>query len=338
MEETMLRHLADLRTLGYLGLMLAVFAILWFFGFDADGSLNFSLCAPMLTLLCFLAIANAVIAHNHNHAPIFHNRWANMVIGCVISFFYGFPSFCWIPTHNQNHHVFNNRPGDYSITTRPRRRVGLIGALLYPTITSLTQARLIPPFLRHCRRHSRFLFRRALVEYAVFFGVMIVLFIIDWRKALLFAVLPQQIGMFFIQHINYLQHIETDSGSEFGHSRNFTGRFLNLFLFNNGYHTVHHKKPGLHWSLTSRAHVELAHKIPQHLMVENFVTFWLRRFVADAVLKRIPLHMTLPAALSPDTLRVTEQGTAKLELAYQQHGLAPWSALKRRPSEPRPEA
>ena len=131
----MLRHLADLKTLAYLGLIVAVFAILWFFGFDADGSLNVSLCAPLLTLLCLLAIANAVISHNHNHAPIFRDRWANLLVGCVISFFYGFPSFCWVPTHNQNHHAFNNRPGDYSNTTRPRRRVGLVGALLYPTVT-----------------------------------------------------------------------------------------------------------------------------------------------------------------------------------------------------------
>jgi len=331
----MLRYLADIRTLAYLGLMLAVFGILWSFGFNADGSPNLGLCVPLLTLLCLLAIANAVIAHNHNHAPLFHNKWANLVVGCVISFFYGFPSFCWIPTHNQNHHVFNNRPGDYSITTRPRRRVGLVGALLYPTVTSLTQARLIVPFLKRCRRHNRFLFRRALVEYVVFFGVMIVLLIIDWRKTLLFAVLPQQVAMFFIQHINYLQHIETDSGSQFGHSRNFTGKFLNLFLFNNGYHTVHHVKPGLHWSLTSRVHDELAHNIPRRLLVENFVTFWFRRFVVDALLRRIPRYMTLPATLSPDTLQVTEEGTATLERAYQLHGLAPGSVLDHRRSESR---
>ena len=317
----MLRHLADLKTLAYLGLIVAVFAILWFFGFDADGSLNVSLCAPLLTLLCLLAIANAVISHNHNHAPIFRDRWANLLVGCVISFFYGFPSFCWVPTHNQNHHAFNNRPGDYSITTRPRRRVGLVGALLYPTVTSLTQARLISPFLRRSRRHNRFIFRRALIEYAVFFGVMIALFLIDWRKALMFAVLPQQVAIFFIQHFNYLQHIETDSYSEFRHSRNFTGWFLNLCLFNNGYHTVHHMKPGLHWSLTPQAHAEVAHKIPRRLLIENFGTFWLRRFVADALLRRAPCHMTLPAALSPDTLRVTAQGTAALERAYRLHGL-----------------
>lgn len=319
----MLRYRADRKTLAYLVLATAAFCTLWFFGFDAAGSLDVRLCAPLLTLLCLLSIANAVISHNHNHAPIFRNRSANLLVGCVISFFYGFPSFCWIPTHNQNHHVFNNRPGDYSITTRPRRRVGLWGALLYPTVTSLTQARLILPFLRRCRRRNSTIFRRAMVEYVVFYGIMIALFVIDWRKALLFAVLPQQVGMFFIQHFNYLQHIETDSCSEFGHSRNFTGWLLNSFLFNNGYHTVHHQKPGLHWSLTPQAHAEIAHKIPGRLLVENLGTFWFRRFVADALLRRVPSHMTLPSALSPDTLRVTAQGTATRDSTYRLYGLEP---------------
>ena len=180
----MLRHRADLKTLAYLGLMVTVFIVLWFYGFDADGTLNVILCAPLLPLLCLLAIADAVISHNHNHAAIFRNRWTNLLAGCVISLFYGFPSFGWIPTHNQNHHAFNNRPGDHSITTRPCRRVGFLGALLYPTVTSLTQARLIPPFLSRCWRRNRFLFWRAMVEYVVFAGVMTALFIIDWRKAL----------------------------------------------------------------------------------------------------------------------------------------------------------
>ena len=302
---------------------MTVFTVLWLFGFNSDGTLNAGFSVPLLAALCWVSIAGAVISHNHNHVPIFRKRWANLTVGCVISFFYGFPAFCWIPTHNQNHHPLNNRPGDYSITTRPLRRVGPLGALLYPSVTSLTQARLILPFLRRCRDGNRPLFRRALIEYAVFYAVMTALFVIDWRKALLFAVLPQQFGMFFIQHINYLQHIETNADSAYGHSRNFTGRLLNLFLFNNGYHTVHHQKPGLHWSLTPGAHAEIADRIPPDLLVEKFPRFWFRRFVVDPLLRRPPRHMTLPAALSPDTLSVTEQGKAQLAQAYRLRGLAP---------------
>lgn len=317
----MLRYKADFRTLAYLTFMVAVFILLWVFGFDKDGGINGAIAAPLLTLLCLLCIADAVISHNHNHLPIFHNKWANIVVGYVISFFYGFPAFAWIPTHNRNHHALNNRPGDYSITTRPLRKVGILAALSYPTVTSLTQTRLISPFLRRCWRGNRVLFWQALSEYVVFYGIMIALFLIDWRKALLFALVPQQIALFSIQHFNYLQHIETDSYSEFDHSRNFTGRVLNLWLFNNGYHTVHHLKPGTHWSRTPSAHKAVAHRIAPRLDVANVLTYWIKRFVWDALLGRKPPHMTLPADLSPDTIRVSPGATAELEKSYQAHSL-----------------
>ncbi len=314
-DYALLRHKAEIRTLAYLTLMVAVFVLLWKFGFDAYGGINSAIAAPLLTLLCLLSIADAVISHNHNHVPIFRNKWANIVVGYVISFFYGFPSLGWIPTHNMNHHPLNNRPGDYSITTRPLRKVGPLAALLYPTVTSLTQSRLISPFLRRCWRDNRFLFWQALSEYVVFYGIMIALFVIDWHKALLFALVPQQIALFGIQHFNYLQHIETDSYSEYNHSRNFTGRVLNLWLFNNGYHTVHHLKPGTHWSRTPSAHKEVEHRIAPRLNVANLLTYWIKRFVLDPFLGRKPAHMTLPADLSPDTIRVTPGGKAELERA-----------------------
>lgn len=322
-EGLLLRHAADIKTLAYLALIGVVLTTLWNYGFDSDGQINIALCTSLLPLLCLLSIADAVICHNHNHSPIFRSRWANLAIGSVISLFYGFPSFAWIPTHNKNHHVFNNRPGDHSITTRPNRRVGLLGALLYPTVTSVTQTRLIAPFLRRCWQGNRPLFWRAMVEYGVFLAFMITLFVLDWRKALLFSVLPQQIALFFIQHFNYLQHIETDSYSGHGHSRNFTGSWLNFLLFNNGYHTIHHLKPGLHWSQTPSGHAKIATEIPTRLLVDNLGLYWLKRFITDELMGRTPSDQTLPAALSIDTIKVTEQGARALKRAYQLRAAAP---------------
>ena len=42
-----------------------------------------------------------------------------------ISFFYGYPVFAWIPTHNENHHKFVNGPGDATSTLRMARDNGL---------------------------------------------------------------------------------------------------------------------------------------------------------------------------------------------------------------------
>jgi fatty acid desaturase len=112
---------------------------------------------------------------------------------------------------------------------------------------------------------------------------MAVLFIVDWRKALLFFFIPQQVALFSIQVVNYLQHIETDAFSEWNHSRNFVSRTLNVLLFNNGYHTVHHLKPGVHWSDLPRLHAEHSDKIHPSLLQPSWLgyvghTYFVRPF------------------------------------------------------------
>jgi len=49
---------------------------------------------------------------------------------------------------------------------------------------------------------------------------------------------------------------------------------LNALLFNNGYHTVHHFKPGVHWSQLPALHKQYAHHIDPSLLVPS----WLRYF------------------------------------------------------------
>jgi fatty acid desaturase len=84
--------------------------------------------------------------------------------------------------------------------------------------------------------------------------------------------------------VNYLQHIETDADSDWNHSRNFVSRTLNLLLFNNGYHTVHHLKPGVHWSELPLLHREHASSIHPSLLVESWIryvgyTYFVRPFL-----------------------------------------------------------
>jgi beta-carotene hydroxylase len=54
--------------------------------------------------------------------------------------------------------------------------------------------------------------------------------------------------------VNLLQHQDCDIDSEYNHSRNVTGFPANWILLNNGYHTAHHLRPSLHWSLLPEYH------------------------------------------------------------------------------------
>ena len=72
----------------------------------------------LLPASCYFAIAAGVIAHNHMHRPTLRSKWANELFSCVLSVFYGYPIFAWLPTHNLNHHRLVNRRGDATITWR----------------------------------------------------------------------------------------------------------------------------------------------------------------------------------------------------------------------------
>jgi hypothetical protein len=108
------------------------------------------------------------------------------------------------------------------------------------------QARLGRPIVR----------QRRLEEFAVWTAT-IVLILLDWRRWFWFALLPQFYAKYCILSLNFLQHDGCDMSSRFNFARNFTGRLINYMCFNNGYHTIHHLYPGLHWSLLPKKHGEL---------------------------------------------------------------------------------
>jgi fatty acid desaturase len=72
--------------------------------------------------------------------------------------------------------------------------------------------------------------------------------------------LPALLGTYWMMLTNYLQHVGCDPGSEHDHSRNFVSPLFNWFVFDNGYHTVHHEQPSLHWSRYAALHASRARK------------------------------------------------------------------------------
>lgn len=274
----MLRYTADIRTVAYLVFTVALSIVQW----------NLGYVHPVLyPLSLFMGVTVAVISHNHNHLGMWKSRGLNLVTSYVIAAYYGYPAIGWVPTHNQVHHKLNNAEGDSSRSPKFFKSNHLIALLVYPTLTGMSQSKEIFDFIKKLWSKDRGAFWAAISEYVVFFGFMITLFVIDWKKALLFFLIPQQFALFMIQVFNYVQHVETATGSAWNHSRNFVSPVLNALLFNNGYHTVHHYKPGVHWSQTPALHAEHVAKIHPALLVKSWwgymiYTFLLRPFIPGA--------------------------------------------------------
>jgi fatty acid desaturase len=220
-----------------------------------------------------MAVSVSIIAHNHNHIPIWKYRFLNQLTDYWITLFYGFPAFVWIPTHNLNHHPQKNGAADYSRTYRLSEANNLLTLLSYPMISGYFQQIAIGRFLKNIWKTNRKRCWLYLSQAILLVSYLTVALFINYKKALLFIIIPQQVALFSVLILNYLQHVHADEESEWNHSRNMVGSALNILLFNNGFHTIHHHRPGLHWSKTPEAHRKIANLIDPCLNEKSF--WWL---------------------------------------------------------------
>lgn len=86
---------------------------------------------------------------------------------------------------------------------------------------------------------------------------------------------------------NYIQHVHTDEESRWNHSINFLSPILNFFLFNNGFHTIHHEKPLCHWSTLSESHDKIvASKISPELNGKSMWGYFWRVYILGLFTKQ----------------------------------------------------
>jgi fatty acid desaturase len=273
------RNPADYRTLLWLALGVVVLV------------LQFTMPAwrwYLTPLSFYFALASGIIAHNHNHNPVFANRRMNHGLGHLLSFFYGYPTFAWIPTHNLNHHRHVNKEGDATITWRFSDRHNLFVATTYFFVSSYYQAAPIQEYIRQAKLDNRPLYRRIVFQYSFWIITWAALFVLaiamyglqpGFRLWCLAVGLPSLFTLWAIMLFNYEQHVHTDPWSEHNHSRNFTSKVLNWLLFNNGYHGVHHEHPGMHWSRLPEAHKKVAHLIDPALIHRSMWGHFARQFL-----------------------------------------------------------
>lgn len=276
-----MKYKADFRTLGYMLITSLIFAYQWQSGFLHFGIWNWVLYIVYL----HFSVAVSVITHNHNHLQIWNSKVLNVLTDWWLTVFYGIPIFTWIPTHNRNHHRYLNREGDITVTYRNTEVNNLFTFVSYPGMSSyyqITQG--IIPFMKDMKERDPKRYWEYMTQVFVLLAWWAFWFAMDWKKAIFFVVIPQQVSGYVVQIFNYVQHVHADEESKLNHSRNFMG--VNLFLFNNGYHTAHHERASMHWSETGKAHAQIADKIDPTLIEKSFWVYVIRTYIVGAVWKK----------------------------------------------------
>ena len=312
-----LRNLADWRTVMWVAMAVTLVAIQY-----AWPSLVVYLCP----ISCYLATACGVIAHNHNHSPTFVSRRVNNAFGHLLTIFYGYPTLMWIPTHNLNHHRYNNRAGDATITWRYTNKHNLLVALSYPFVSGYFQSKPIKQYIAKAKLDDRKLYSRIVFQYVFWISVYVLMLVVAglmhhqqqtglglyvWFFSL---ILPAIFSATVIMVFNFIQHVHADASSELDHSRNFTGKVFNFLFFNNGFHTVHHHRPGLHWTDLPAAHARVSHQIDPRLNERNLCWFLVRQYFLALV---FPSLGTSQIGQAPDSDTLREEASLTMSAASQ---------------------
>lgn len=286
-----LRFRADRRTIGFAALWFALVAVQWVaipytwidllpapFGRAAAWTWwtwpKAVGAAALLALTCLLSFVGAVSSHNVMHCPMFRRPWMNDAWRFVQSLWCGQPVSVFVPVHNHGHHKYAQSRKDLTRSTKFDTGWQLTN------LVRATQWR--NAALRDCIRYFDALrvrggrrWKEPLVEAAVLLSAYAVLAVVDGRRWMTLVLVPHSVGMFCIKAINFLQHDGCSYDNDgYDHSRNFTGPWFNWVFLNNGFHTVHHMLPGLHWSLAPAKHAALvAPHIHPALDVAHFGPF-----------------------------------------------------------------
>ncbi|MFO0677674.1 MAG: fatty acid desaturase [Polyangiaceae bacterium] len=250
----MLRYAADRRTLAFIATYWLLVIAQW-----TLAPKNLAIAVPLVVLTCVLSWLCAVITHNSLHSPVFKKRIHNRIFQVVLTLSYGFPVSEYVPGHNLSHHKYTQERRDVMRTTKVRFGWNLLNAIaFFPRVGfDVTGANF--RYAKVMKAKYPDWYRQFLVEATATWAVKGILLFVDWRKCLLYVVLPHLFAVWGITSVNYVQHDGCDKDHPYNHSRNFVGRIFNWITFNNGFHGIHHDEPGLHWSLTAKAHYERIH-------------------------------------------------------------------------------
>ncbi len=263
-------HPADARSVVFVATALVLMAVQW------TGVARHPAIYVASLVFAFLA---CVVNHNHQHRPTLRPRGANRLFGVLITWAIGQPAKAILPMHVMNHHVHNNDEEDHVRSSLVNHRWNLVNLIVFPFVAARRYTRVKSRELRDWGRRRPQLYRELVFERWALYVPAVVMLLAAPFDTLVYIVGPWLYGQWGIIAINHVQHHGCDHDCRYNHTRNFTGRWLNWWTFNNGYHTAHHLRPNLHWTELPRLHAELAPRLAPELQERSFVAAVVRLYL-----------------------------------------------------------
>jgi len=227
----------------------------------------------LLPVSMALAVTACCAKHNHTHCPTFHRRFFNRLMDFWLTLLTGCSTSGIRAAHQVRHHGSNQSPEDFVRCSLVCEMPAWRALMCYVPKVLLETWRYMKSDMRLRKRVK--LLKAVTQERLLLWVVMLFLVWHDTLRFLIFFGLPWLFGQWFLIAMNLPQHDGCDEASRWDHSRNVVGKWNNWIFLNNGYHTAHHEKPGLHWSLLPDWHDRhVAPYIDRHLNHRTLVCFW----------------------------------------------------------------
>jgi fatty acid desaturase len=220
------------------------------FGLLVPAATNWYLAVPLIATLMLLNLSITIgVLHMHTHRPLFVSRRMNRVLDVM----------CCVPAtltaadmrevHVLNHHRYNDGPGD--VTSTQGREQGLRAVwywIRYGMIVKIHTVRTV--FAADASPSQRKHRHQFIIDLTLVFALLLAgWFVVDPTRYVLFYWIPFLVTQVNAGYFAWLTHAPARVfGDDPSKSMNTVGNWLNFFIFNQGYHGVHHRYPGIHWS------------------------------------------------------------------------------------------
>lgn len=184
------------------------------------------------------------------HRKTFRNKyqWLHTYVTWVVCPFFGHTPESYFSHHMGMHHVENNMPDDES-STMGYQRDSLKEFLIY--FLRFIVAGFKNTFLYLYHRKRKKLYMRLTYGEVFFFLFCIAMCFVNLKATLLIFIIPFFFARFVMMLGNWTQHAFVDPmgpDNLYTSAINCINTSYNKVCWNDGYHIIHHLRPGLHYT------------------------------------------------------------------------------------------